>query len=184
MFTLRKQKEAKIEQIRSAPELFRIVSRFKKLPGLTRNILIVIALILFVYYENIILLLKEKSEEQRIVLILMCVFVLALIIFTAYMMNKMRGNCLVVTQKGLCLEPFIAELWENIEQYKWQPYKGFNRVTLSRKGEGTSLMIIKDGLNQHLPFAQYGIFFTDEQIQITNTMFVQFEIKENQKVEF
>jgi hypothetical protein len=82
------------------------------------------------------------------------------------------------------MEPWIAELWEDIEQYGWESFRGASRVALSKKGEGTCLYIRNKGLWQrnieswfaHSALSQYGIFFNKEQVETAEAIFKAQEI--------
>jgi hypothetical protein len=95
-----------------------------------------------------------------------------------------EGIPLIFTEKGIYLSPRVAELWEDIEEYGWETFRGMRRTSLSRQGEGTTLYIINKGFQHniepyfnHSVLSQYGIFFTPEQIQEAEKIFSQYGIR-------
>jgi len=99
-----------------------------------------------------------------------------------------RGNPLLITKRGIALAPSMAEFWEDIQEYGWQSFKGWNKIYFSRKyGEGVTLLIINKGLSQrnilpypvHSALANWAVFFTPEQIQLVEHIFNQHGIKKN-----
>lgn len=184
-------KRKKIQEIRSAPELLRVNSFYKQPTDLRRNILIAIIVILFVFYLSIMMfVLNEKSVGERVAFIFATAMMLGIALFVFFTSYRRRDSSFVITEKGVFAEPGIAEFWEDIQEYGWEPFKSWNRVALSRKyGEGITLRIINKGLFQrnierwiwHSVLTQYGIFFNPEQVQMTDKIFQKYGIKKQDR---
>lgn len=162
-----KKNKIKIDGIRSVPELLRIDSRYPKAGALTKFFLILLFVLLVAFHKDISALMKEKSLEEQLMLIGMSLFFLAFLVFTIYMMNQQRGKTFIVTEKGLFIEPTMAEFWKDIDEYKWNASAAVSKFLLSGKTEGTSLLLFnnKGAWPKAYDLIQYGIFFTPYQVQ-------------------
>lgn len=165
MFTGKEKNKLKIEEIRSSPELLRINSRYTGAEVLAKFFLILIVLFLIVFYEDIISLIKGKSLDEQLVLISMAVFFLASVIFTIYKINQNRGKTFIATEKGLFIEPGLAEFWKDIDEYRWNT--SAEKDLPFGQSEGTSTLIFnkKGACPKTFDLMQYGIFFTPDQVQ-------------------
>ncbi|MBN1473894.1 MAG: hypothetical protein JW914_04705 [Syntrophaceae bacterium] len=161
-----KNKE-KIDEIRSAPEVLRIDARYARGEGALKLFLLLFIALLFVYHEDLFGMLKEKTTQQQIVLGGMILFFLAALVFTLYMMKRGKSKALVVTENGLFVEPSFAQLWQDIEEYKWHVSPNLNNFLFSGQKNGASLLLVnnKGAWPKIYDLAPQGIFFTPQQIQ-------------------
>ncbi len=175
----------KVREIKSALELLRIDSIYKKVQSFNRNLLIVIIALFFIMYILAILFFMNKkinNEQLAIIFALSAIFILIVIIIKKS--AQRRGSTFLITEKGILLEPDIAEYWADIKEYGWETFKGFSRLSVSDKGEGTCLIIFNNGFFQrnilrwswHSVLTQHGIFFSPEQIEETEKIFQKFGI--------
>jgi hypothetical protein len=178
----------KIDEIKSAKELFKIDSNYRKVQSFKRNLLIGLIAIFFILYLSMILFFMNKeikNEQLAIVLSFLVIFILIVIVINKS--AQRRGSAFLITEKGVLLEPDIAEYWTDIKGYGWETFKGFSRLSVSEKGEGTCLIIFNKGFFQrnilrwswHSVLTQHGIFFLPEQIEETEKIFQKFGINRN-----
>jgi uncharacterized membrane protein (DUF485 family) len=177
-----KKNKAKIDEIRSASELLRIESRYAKAGTPTKFFLFLLFVFLLVFYKDIIALLGEKSLKEQLMLVSMLLFFIAFLVFTIYMINLQRGKTLIVTEKGLFIEPTLAQFWKDIDEYRWSSSETVSKVLLSGKAEGTSLLLFnnKGALPKTYNLIQYGIFFTPQQIEQVNGLCKRLGIKKSE----
>lgn len=177
-----KKNKEKIDEIRSASELLRLESRYAKAGTPTKFFLILLFVLLLVFYKDIMDLLKEKSLEQQLMLVGMFLFFLAALIFTVYMINLQRGKTLIVTDKGLFIEPTLAQFWKEIDEYRWSSSEAVSKFLLFGKTEGTSLLLFnnKRALPKTYNLIQYGMFFTPQQIEQVDQLCKRLEIKKSE----
>lgn len=181
-------KRRKIDEIKSARELLRIDSRYGKVQNFKRNMLIgIIAIFLVLYTLAILFLMDKKIDDEQIAFIFASLIIFILVVIVVRKSAQTRGSTFLITEKGILLGSDIVEYWADIYGYGWETLKGFTRLSTSSKGEGTCLIIFNKGLFQrnilrwtsHSVLAQYGIFFTPEQIQEAEMIFNQHGIKKN-----
>jgi hypothetical protein len=167
MFIGTKKNQEKIEEIRTAPELLRIEAQYARGEGALKLFLLLIVAILFVYHEDLIGMFKEKTKEQQIVLAGMLFIFMAALVFTLYMMKRRKGKALVVTEKGMFVEPSLAQLWQDIDEYRWHVSPDLNNFLFSGQKHGATLFLVNNkGLWPKIyDLAPHGIFFTPQQIQ-------------------
>ena len=96
------------------------------------------------------------------------------------------GNPLIITERGIVASPVVAELWEDIENYIWEEFKGLTKIpgpTVLSMCEGVCLRINNKGIFQrnfehgHTIFGTYLIFFSPEQVTAAENIFNQHGIK-------
>jgi len=114
-----------------------------------------------------------------------------LVILMIFYSSKAKGNPLIFTERGIALHPVVAELWEDIESYSWEEFKGINRVpgpTVLSLREGFCLKIINKGILQrcleaksrHSIFGTYLVFFSPEQMVAAESIINQYGIKKTE----
>jgi len=167
MFIGTKKNQGKIEEIRTAPELLRIEAQYARGEGALKLFLLLMVALLFVYHQDLIGMLKEKTKEQQIVLAVMILLFMAALVFTLYMMKRRRGKTLVVTEKGLFVEPSLAQLWQDIDEYRWHVSPDLNNFLFSGQKHGATLFLVsnKDVWPKIYDLAPHGIFFTPQQMK-------------------
>jgi hypothetical protein len=167
MFAVKEENKLKIEEIRLSPELLRINSRYAGGGGLSKILLILIVVLPLLFYKDIINIIKDKSPDEQFVLASMVVLFLAAFIFTLYKMSQNSGKTLIIREKGLFIEPVLAEFWKDIDKYRWNASSGPNRDLFSRQSEGPSLLLYnnKGAWPKVVDLMQYSIFFTPDQAQ-------------------
>jgi hypothetical protein len=163
MFTGKENKKLKIEEIRLAPELLRISSRYAGGGGLVKILLILIVALLLLFYKDIINVIQEKSPDEQLVLGSMALIFLAAFFFTLYRMSQNGDKTLIITEKGFFIEPGLAEFWKDIDEYRWNA----SPENVSGHNEGTSLLLFNNrgAFPRNWDLMQYGIFFTPDQVQ-------------------
>jgi len=167
MFIGTKKNQEKIEEIRTAPEVLRIEAQYARGEGALKLFLLLMVALLFVYHQDLIGMLKEKTKEQQIVLALMILLFMAALVFTLYMMKRRKGKTLVVTEKGLFVEPSFAQLWQDIDEYRWHVSPDLNNFLFSGQKHGDTLFLVnnKGAWPQIYDLAPHGIFFTPQQMK-------------------
>jgi hypothetical protein len=178
LFGTKKNRE-KIEEIRQASEVLRIEAQYARGEGALKLFLLLFIALLFVYHEDLIGMLKEKTTAEQIILVGMFLFFLAALVLTLYMMKRRKGKALVVTEKGLFLESSIAQLWQDIDEYKWHVSPDLNNFLFSAQKHGASLLLVnnKGAWPKIYDLAQQGIFFTPQQIQQVDDLCKRLGIK-------
>lgn len=173
-----KNKE-KIDEIRTASEVLRIEAQYARGEGALKLFLLLLVALLFVYHEDLFGMLKAKTAQQQIVLAVMILFFLAALVFTLYMMKRRKGKALVVTEKGLFVEPSFAQFWQDIDEYKWNTAPDLNNLLSSGAKHGPSLILVnnKGAWPRIFDLAHQGIFFTPQQIQQVDDLCKRLEIK-------
>lgn len=184
MFTKNKGNQLKIEEIRLSSELLRINSRTSGGGGLAKILLILIIVLPLVFYKDIIYIIKGKSPDEQLVLIAMAVFFIAAFFFTLYKMSQNSGQTLIVTEKGLFIEPLLAEFWKDIDEYRWNAPSGANKDMFTKQNEGTSLLLFnnKGVWPKTFDLMQYNIFFTSDQMQQVDTICNRLGIKKTESL--
>lgn len=186
-------KRNKSKEILSAKELLRIDSINIRISKTTRGILILLAS--FIYLFLLIFGLLSVATGAPLIIKLSWVFLISLVfIIMLLIITKIiiRSSPLRMTERGIIIDPYLVELWEDIDSYGWETFKGLSKMSFSSKGEGTCLYILNKGTFQrnvetwtgHTMLAQYGIFFTPEQIQETEKIFQRFGIKKIAELDF
>ncbi len=167
MFIGTKKNQGKIEEIRTAPEVLRIEAQYARGEGALKLFLLLMVALLFVYHQDLIGMLKEKTKEQQIVLAVMILLFMAALVFTLYMMKRRKGKTLVVTEKGLFVEPSLAQLWQDIDEYRWHVSPDLNNFLFSGQKRGATLFLVnnKGVWPKIYDLAPHGIFFTPQQMK-------------------
>ncbi len=167
MFIGTKKNQEKIEEIRTASEVLRINAQHVRGEGALKLFLLLFVALLFVYHEDLIGMLKGKTTQQQIVLGGMILFFLAALVFTLYMMKRRKGKTLVVTEKGLFVESSLAQLWQDIDEYRWHVSPDLNNFLFSGQKQGATLLLVKNkGVWPKIyDLAPLGIFFLPQQIK-------------------
>jgi hypothetical protein len=167
MFKGNEENKLKIEEIRLSPELLRINARYTGGGGLAKIILILIVFLSLVFYKDIIYVIKDKEPDEQLVLVSIAVLFLAAFFFTLYKMNRNSGKFLIVTEKGFFIESEIAEIWKEIDEYKWIVPSEVNKDIFTGQKEGTSLMLFnnKGTWPKTFDLMSYCIYFTSDQMQ-------------------
>lgn len=176
-------KQKKVRDILSAEELLRIEPLDVSLPKPLKFILIGLLSLGYVY------VLSRNYDD--ILLILGVSFAYVVILIAIVLLGK-RSSPLIFTVRGIVKYPYLAEFWEDIDEYGWETFRGITKVPFSSQREGTCLYILNKGTFQrnvetwtgHTMLAQYGIFFTPEQIQETEKIFQRFDIKKIAELDF
>ncbi|MCX5847993.1 MAG: hypothetical protein NTW65_00890 [Deltaproteobacteria bacterium] len=134
-----------------------------------------IVLLPLVFYKDIINVLKEKSPDQQLVLVSMVVLFLAAFIFTLYKMNQNSGKTLIITEKGIFMDPLLAEFWKDIDEYKCNT----SSENVSGQTEGKSIIFFnnKGAWPKTFDLMRYGIFFTPDQVQQVDNICSRLGIK-------
>jgi hypothetical protein len=179
MFKGKEGIKLKIEEIRLSPELLRINSRYAGRGGLAKILLILMVVLPLLFYKDIINIIKDKSPDEQFVLAAMAVFFLAVLIFTLYKMTQNSGKTLIITEKGLFIEPCLAEFWKDIDEYRWNASSDANRDLFSGQTEGSSLLLFnnKGAWPKTFDLMQYGIFFKPDQVQQLDSICQRLGIK-------
>ena len=172
------RKKQKIRGILIGNELLRIESIHRKVPKWIRYTALLIISIGYI----LALLLRLNEEELWLWVSAISVLYVLILVVVVRMTNE--KNPFIVTEKGIVVDPYLAEVWEDIEGYGWETFKGLNRISLSAK-ERTCLLIVNKGrfqrnlenISNHSMLAQYGIFFNSEQMAETEIIFSQFGIR-------
>ena len=175
------RKKQKIREILIGNELLRIESIHRKVPKWIRYTALLIISI------GYILALLIRLNEEELWLWVSAISVLYVLILLVIIRMTNEGNLFIVTEKGIVVDPYLAELWEDIEGYGWETFKGLNRISLSAK-ERTCLLVVNKGrfqrnhenISNHSMLAQHGIFFNSEQIAKAEVIFGQFGIRKIQ----
>jgi hypothetical protein len=128
--------------------------------------------------------------ESRIDLLLplwgILIMLYSAVLFVTYFWSGTLGQLLIITDKGIA-GPHVAELWEDIDCYSWENYKGATKIfgpTVFSACEGVCLRIKNKGIfprtldgHGHSMLAQFLIFFSPEQIAAAENIFNQHGIK-------
>jgi hypothetical protein len=163
MFAGKKENKLKIEEIRLSPEWLRINSRYAGGGGLAKILLILIVSLFLIFYKDIINIIKDKSPDEQLVLIAIAVLFIAALLFTLYKMNQNSGKALIITEKGLFIEPIMAEFWKDIDEYKCNGFS--ENVSAQTEGQSITFFNNKGAWPKILNLMQYGIFLTPEQVK-------------------
>lgn len=175
----------KISEIKAAKELLKINSNYKKVQNSKRNMLVGIVAFLFIAYLLMLLFFMNKETISELLAIFFSLLVIFIIIvIVVYKSAQRRGSTFLITEKGILLEPDIAEYWTDVKGYGWETFKGISRLAMSGKGEGICLIIFNKGIFQrnilrwswHSVLTQHGIFFSPEQIKETENIFHDYGI--------
>jgi energy-coupling factor transporter transmembrane protein EcfT len=178
-------KRKKIREVKSAKELLRIDSSYKKVQRSKRNLLIgIIAFFIIIYLSIILFFINKEIKSEQLAIVISILFIFILIVFIINKSNQRRGSTFLITEKGILLEPDIAEYWMDIKGYEWETFKCFSKLTVSGKGKGMCLIILNKGFSQrnilrwswHSLLTQHGIFFSPEQVKETEKIFSKFGI--------
>ncbi len=138
-------KRKKTREIKSAKELLRIHSSYKKVQSSKRNLLIgTIALLLIIYLSIILFFTNKEMKSEQLAIVFSFLIIFILIVFVINKSTQRRGSTFLITEKGILLEPDIAEYWMDIKGYEWETFRGFSRLTVSDKGKGSSLLLAHD----------------------------------------
>lgn len=172
-------KTNKINNILSAKELLRVTSVEKKIPEFLKYIFIILITAVYLYTLNI-----NQGEDTFMIWIVIVSMLYLLILVVVIRFTKGRGASLVITEKGVVINPMLAETWEDINRYGWETFKGTTKTSFFSKREGTSLLILNKGTFQrnietwtgHTMLGQYGILFTLEQIEKADRIFKEYGI--------
>jgi hypothetical protein len=109
-------------------------------------------------------------------------------IFLIFLFGRIRGRPLIITDRGITYYPLVAERWADIESYSWETFKGLSRIpgpTLFSLSEGVTLRLMNKGIiprninihSGHSTLAMFLVFFTSEQIEITDSILEQHGIR-------
>ncbi|HPD56075.1 MAG TPA: hypothetical protein P5294_02115 [Smithellaceae bacterium] len=179
MFIGTKKNQEKIEEIRTAPEALRIEAQHARGEGALKLFLLLLVALLFVYHQDLIRMLKDKTKEQQIVLAGMFLVFGAALVFTLYMMKRGKGKILVMTEKGLFVEPSFAQLWQDIDEYSWHVSPDLNNFLFSGQKHGATLLLVnnKGVWPKVYDLAPHGIFFTPQQIKQVDDLCARLGIK-------
>lgn len=167
-------KRKALQRVLAGNELLRVKSTYKPIPVLFIRTLIVILTIayifpFFLFRDETIWIVWIASSSLLYVLLLAVVFKISY-----------RGAPLLITDYGVAVDPYLVETWEDIDSYGWE---AFGKKEETRKQKVT-LGILNKGLAQrnlenwtgHSMLAQYGIFFTSEQIKQAEDIFNKYGI--------
>lgn len=163
MFKPKEGNKLKIEEIRLSPELLRINSCYTGAGWLVKILLILMVSLSLVFYKDIINIIKDKSPDEQLVLIAMAVLFLAAFFFTLYKMIQNSDKALVVTEKGLFIEPVLAEFWKDIDEYKYNTSS--ENISVQTGGKSIIFFNNKGAGPKTFDLMQYNIFFTPDQVQ-------------------
>jgi len=179
MFKGKEDYKLKIEEIRLSPELLTIHSRYTGGAGLEKFILILIVSLLLVFYKDIIYIIKDKEQDEQLVLVSIVVLFLTAFFFTLYKMNRNSRKFLIVTEKGLFIEPDFAESWKDIDEYRWIASSEAKKDIFTGQKAETSLMLSdnKGTWPKTFDLMSYGIYFTPDQIQQVDNICQRWGIK-------
>ncbi len=172
-------KKKKIREVLSAKELLRVASVEKKLPESLKYIIFILITLVYLYALNI-----NQGEDTFMIWIVIVSMLYLLMLVVIIRFTKGRGASLVITEKGVVINPMLAELWEDINKYGWETFKGTTKTSFFSKREGTSLLILNKGTFQrntetwtgHTMLGQYGIIFTPEQIEKADRIFKEYGV--------
>lgn len=180
MFSGKDKIHSKIEEIRISSELLRINSIYERSEVFLKLFLIGTFLLLILFYKDIIGILKEKSLDQQMVIVGMPVFFLAIVIFALYQINRKRGKTFIATEKGFFIDPFLADFWKDIQEYKWNSAMDVHGDLFSKVNDKKVSLVLYNNVG-NLPkiydLTNFGIFFTADQIQYLDGMFSRLGIK-------
>jgi hypothetical protein len=182
MFIGKNKNKQKIDEIRTASEVLRIEAQYARGEGALKLFLLLLVALLFVYHEDLIGMLKGKTAQQQIVLAGMILLFMAALVLTLYMMKRIKGKALIVTEKGLFVEPSFAQLWQDIDEYKWNTAPDLNNLLFSGAKQGVSLILMntRGAWPQIHDLAYQGIFFTPQQIQQVGDLCKRLGIKKTE----
>jgi len=183
MFIGTKENQKKIEEIRTAPEVLRIEARSAGGEAALKLFLLLLAALLFVYRESFLGMFREKTTQQQIVLGGMILFFLAAVLLTLYVMKRRKGTTLVVTEKGLFVEPSLAQFWRDIEEYQWRDSPNVNNLLFSGMKQEATLFLVnnKGAWPKIYDLGRYGIFFTPQQMRQWDDLCKRLGIKKGQE---
>lgn len=179
MFPGKEKTRSKIEEIRLSSELLRINSGYERSEVFLKLFLIGTFLLLLFFYQDIISVLKAKSIDQQLTLIAIPVFFLSSVVFAIYQINRRRGKAFIATEKGFFIDPFLADFWKDISEYKWNTATDVYRDLFSGKKQEVSLLLYnnKGNLPKIHDLVMYGIFFTADQVSYMDGVFSRLGIK-------
>jgi hypothetical protein len=183
MFSKKEKIKVLADEIRQAPELLRINPRQDNSGMILKLFLVVCGLLLVFFYDKVVDILLQKPLNQQMALIGMTLSCVAVVILTLFKLWQARGKLLIITEKGAFIEPFFAERWQDISEYQWNT-PGKNRDLLSIKQENPSLFLYnnKGSWPKIYDLANYGIFFTADQVQYLEGLFHRLGIKKREEL--
>jgi hypothetical protein len=173
----------KKHNIINSTEIYRVESVFAKYHVYIRTLcyLILTLFILLLIYEAIIHMPRDLS-----VIMVPGLLIPYVVVFMVLNRIFSRGNPLIFTKKGIYLEPFIYEYWEDLESYSFKKYEGIHRITFSTKGTGIALSISNKSvlkrttnLRGHSYIATNGNFLSSNQVQDIMNIFNSYKIERN-----
>ena len=150
------------------PELLRIDSRNEQGRTIIIAFLAGIFLLFFYYFKDVVNFIKGKAFDQQFVLAFMAALFLAALVGTIFKINRARRKTLIMTEKGFYIEPMLAEFWNDIAEYKWNTVQDASGNPIAGSGKEKSLLLFFNNQGSSpgiCDLAQYGIFFTTDQIQ-------------------
>ena len=148
------------------------------------NVYLSYFLIILASFGYIFFIKLPQNKEMLFIWVAIISMLFGLILAVIYRFSKGRGNPLIFTERGIVIDPLLVETWEDIETFRWEKFQGLTRISFSSKGEGMCLQIVNKGVIQrnietwtgHTMMAQYGIFFTKEQMKETEIIFQKYGI--------
>lgn len=186
-------KRTKIKQISSAKELLRVDSINTKISKTARVLLVslVSCIFLLLFTGGLFLVVKDAPLNIKMAwaFMILLIYIVTLLFVTRIIT---RSAPLIITERGFVIGSYSAEFWEDIEEYGWETFKGWGKISFSPHRAGICLYIKNKGYSQrnlenwtgHSMLAQYGIFFTPEQIAETDKIFQQHGIPRIKGMEY
>ena len=171
--------KGKMKEIMEAPELLRIEPYEFKLSKTAQAI--IISSLAVVYAVVVIKMIRGFNPE-----LIFATGAYAVLIIAIMLLGR-KATPFVITNRGLLKYPYVAEFWEDLENYTWETFTGFSRLPLQPADKVTTLYLVNKGgiLRQrnienrtgHTVLGNCGIFFSAEQIALTDKLFQDHGIK-------
>ncbi|TAN43612.1 MAG: hypothetical protein EPN25_00015 [Nitrospirae bacterium] len=181
--------ENKIKSILKERELLKVNSLNKAVAPESRKSLLILASGVYIIGLAYGLWISTDINNLMVMWSITLTLLYGFSIFIIIFLTTAKGSPLIITEKGIVCRPIVAEFWEDIESYNWEEFKGGTCMpgsTLFSIGEGISLKLKTKGLLPRTQlqgrtiFGTYLIFFSPEQMAITENIFDQQGINKSQ----
>lgn len=176
--------------ILSSEQLLVVHSRFLSLSQKKKNLIFAVGYALAAFFfisSGVFLFIKNQQPffifSLGIIESAITIFLTHKIVFA----SSVRHNSLVVSELGITLDSQNCATWNEIKYWSFRTYKGFERVGLSRKGEGTTIYVNTGDFDSRFHgagrsivthFALRGIFFSEDQQVIWRRICTEKHIEE------
>ena len=175
-------KKKKTIEILKGRELLRVNSLQKPVSKKNKRARMIIVTLFFIIIMVYFLWIDSSHLDLLLASWGILIMLYGAVLFVTFFWSEVLGQPLIITDKGIA-GPHVAELWEDIECYSWETFKGAAEIlgpTIVSTCEGVCLRIKNKGVfprtldgHGHTMFAQFLIFFSPEQIAAAESIFNQ-----------